>query len=549
MKRSFFFAVILFASMLSAFAENVSVQTAQTAAQSFLNAKMGNAQQISLVDFAERADFPNLYVFGNDRCFVIIAGDDAVNPVLGYSAESGFANAEMPDEIKSWLSRYEEAISDVSELQVESSDDVRSEWNQLLDGRGLEPKLRSFVKPLIKTKWSHKKTPFNDLCPADTAGPGGHARGGCGSGAMSQLMNYWEHPVRGVGSFSYSPAQLNHQHPEYGVQSANFGETIYDWDNMKNVYANGYTETEALAVATLIYHCAVSLQMNFGPGNSYSNPSRMATALKTYFDYSQSTNYQLKSDHTDAEWKTMLRNDLDLGRPVVYRGRDETDEMGHLFICDGYDENDYFHFNFDWAGSYDGYYLIGAIYVGIDYDHSNTAIFNCYPNATSINPPVNVNASVSNRDVTVNWSSVPGAASYKLYRDENLVANNIHGTNYTESNVEYGPHYYYVKSVKSDADGTMSLRSNTAIADVHLSKPVPVNLQASPNGHNVSLSWQTANTGSAILQYETGSCAGSGGSNTEGARTSWAHRYPISMLQDYAGMAIEKSRLLCKKSR
>ena len=71
MKRSFFFAVILFASMVSAFAENVSVQTAQTAAQSFLNAKMGNAQQISLVDFAERADFPNLYVFGNEHCGVM----------------------------------------------------------------------------------------------------------------------------------------------------------------------------------------------------------------------------------------------------------------------------------------------------------------------------------------------------------------------------------------------------------------------------------------------------------------------------------------------
>ena len=531
----------------SANAENVSLQTAQRAAQSFLNSKMGGNPMIHLLDFAEKTELPNLYVFGNERCFVIIAGDDSMHPVLGYSIENAFGEDEMPEEVLAWLMRYDDVIVYLSETRPETSLDIQAEWDCLLSGRGLEPKIRTRVLPLVKTKWSHKKPPFNDLCPADTAGPGGHARGGCGSGAMSQLMNYWEHPVRGIGYFSYSPEQLNHQCPQYGQQYANFGETVYDWDHMKNVYALGYNETEGLAVATLIYHCAVSLQMNFGPQNSYTDPARIATALKTYFDYSQSTNYKEKSNYSDAEWKTMLKDDLDLGRPVVYRGRDATNHLGHIFICDGYDENEYFHFNFDWAGNYDGYYTIGNIDInGTDYDHFNTAIFDCYPNPTSINPPVNVNATVTNRNVTITWTSVSNVSYYKLYRDEDLIANDLHSTNYTDNNVSYGTHFYYVKSVKTD--GTMSLRSVSVSADVHFTGPTPTNLQTSVTGYNVNLSWQGENPENAILQYANGSCTGSGGVNTEGSRTNWAQRFPVSMLQDYMGMAIEKVSFYARKT-
>jgi len=517
----------------------VSVRTAQIAAQTFMSQRMGTPQQLSLVDFAERVEFPNFYVFGNERCFVIIAGDDAVHPVLGYSTEGGFETEEMPEDVFDWLKRYENAIEELAATNPERSMEVRSEWNLLLNGNGLEPKLRTRVMPLIKTKWSHKKTPFNNLCPADTAGPGGHARGGCGSGAMSQLMNYWEHPVRGVGSFSYSPDTLGHQCPQYGEQSANFGETVYDWDHMKNVYAFGYDDTEAMAVATLIYHCAVSVRMNFGPQNSYTDPARISTALKTYFDYSPTTVYRKKENYDDATWKSMLKADLDQGRPVVYRGRSTDTIEGHIFICDGYDENDYFHFNFDWAGNYDGYYTIGDIVVnGVDYDILNRAIFNCYPNPTSINPPSSINTSVSNRNVTVSWSTVSNASYYKLYRDEDLIANNIHSTSYTDVNIAYGNHSYYVKSVKSD--GTMSLRSNMAVVDVHFAGPAPTNLQASVSGHNVNLSWQTETPETAILQYGTGNCTGRGGTNDVGTRTSWAQRFPVSIIQDYIGMAINK---------
>ena len=414
MKRSFLFVAILLASMISAFAENVSVQTAQTAAQSFLNAKMGNTQQISLVEFVERADFHNLYVFGNERCFVIIAGDDAVHPVLGYSTENGFCEETMPDEVRSWLQTYDSEIAFIKNNRLEALPEAREGWGNLLSGKELEPKSRSFVKPLIHTWWN-QKAPFNNLCPADEAGPGGHAVAGCGAIAMAQIMNYWEHPVRGVGSHSYS-------HSVYGEQYVNFAATTYDWDNIKGTYSTGYTDEEALAVATLVYHCGVSVDMEYGPNSSNVRRPILDDAMRDYFDYSPNTEYVFKSQYTDNQWIVMLKSDLDDLQPVLYRAASNNQGANaHLFICDGYDENNYFHFNWGHGGNYDGYYTISGLHEGsTNYTYGNAAMFGCKPNTPPINPPTNISASVAGRTVTVSWNSVSNASYYKLYRDDLL---------------------------------------------------------------------------------------------------------------------------------
>ena len=522
---------VLLLSVTLANAENVPIRIAQRAAWSFLNSKMEGNLELHLVDFAEKAEFPNFYVFGNDYCFVIISADDAAQPVLGYSTENAFVTESMPESTFDWLKAYDEQISIARSRGIEASSEVRSEWNRLLNGETLEMKSRNRVEPLVRTRWQYG-TPFNNLCPSDTAGPGGHAKAGCGAVAMAQLMNYWEHPVRGAGSFSYTPSN----HPEYGVQYANFGETVYDWDNMRNVYQKTYSEAEALAVATLIYHCGVSVQMNYGPDASGTSTSRLDDALIAYFNYNSSMSLKEKSDYTDNQWIAMLKSDLNAERPIIYRGQSQNNNVGHIFVCDGYDENDYFHFNWGYAGRWDGYYAIGALYGGANYSYVNRAIFGIFPNTTSINPPTNVSTSVNGREVSITWTPVSNAVSYKVYRDGDLIALNVTNVNYIDANAPYGEHAYYVKSVK--ADGTMSLKSNTSVADVHFLGPVPSNLQASVSGHNVNLLWNAPEPESAILQYGDGSIVGGKSNSSNGLY--WAHRFPTTVLSDYAGMAIQK---------
>lgn len=533
MKKLSLTIVAFLMAVMPSFSENVTIQTAQRAAQSFLNAKMEGSPQIHLIDFAEKASFPNFYVFGNERCFVIIASDDAAHPVLGYSTEYGINADPMPEAVFDWFKAYDNEMASIKENHFETLLEIQSEWENLLNGRGLEPKTRNHVEPLVRTRWQYG-TPFNNLCPADTAGPGGHAKTGCGAVAMAQLMNYWEHPVRGAGSFSYTPSS----HPEYGIQAVNFGNTIYDWDHMRNVYQKSYSDVEAEAVATLMYHCGVSVSMDYGPDASGTSTSRIDDALIEFFNYNNSMSYKEKDGHySDDQWVAMLKNDLNVERPVIYRGQSQNNSVGHIFVCDGYDENDYFHFNWGYAGRWDGYYAIGSLYGGAYYSYVNRAIFGIFPNQTSINPPTNVSTAVNGRNVSITWNSISNASSYKVYRDGDLIVSNVTNSSFTDANAPYGEHGYYVKSVRSD--GTMSLKSNTSVVDVHFSGPVPANLQASVNGKDVNLSWMSMNPESALLQY---------GINIDNPRSVggvgngfyWAQRFSTTTICDYAGMAVQK---------
>lgn len=184
------------------FSEQVSVQTAQRVAQSFLNSKMGGNPSIRLIEFAERSSFPNFYVFGNERCFVIISADDGARPVIGYSTESGFGTDFLPDEVRDWLKANNDEISSAMNLRVEATPRIRSEWESLLNGRGLDSRSSSAVSPLITTHW-HQYAPYNNLCPVPN-GSTQHTKAGCGAIAMAQFMNYWEYPITGVGSHSYN---------------------------------------------------------------------------------------------------------------------------------------------------------------------------------------------------------------------------------------------------------------------------------------------------------------------------------------------------------
>ena len=541
-KHFFAFIFIMLMSAYGMRANPIDIKTASKAARSFLNAKMGNCPQINLIEFAEKASFSNLYVFGNDHCFVIIAADDCVHPVLGYSTENAFGMEVMPENIHGWLQAYNENITLVVNSKKEASSDIKAEWDKLLNGRGLEPKTRASVAPLVRTTWN-QTAPYNNLCPADSENDSswynGHVPTGCVATAMAQLMNYWEHPVRGFGSHSYIPAA----HPEYGEQYANFGTTFYDWDNMKNNYSDGYIEEEANAVATLMYHCGVALEMDYTPDGSGSATQYTANALTNFFDYDPTMSFKYKSSlyygdtivsYTDDAWIRLLKTELNAERPMIYRGAGGS-SGGHAFICDGYDENENFHFNWGWGGRYNGFFVIGALCPGeSDFSYFDGALIGCKPNVPSINPPTNVSTIVEGRDVCISWIGVQDAVSYKLYRDGELIVNNLSNTNYIDSNLLFGTYSYYVKSIA--VDGSMSIRSEISTVEITFPGPVPTNLQATMVNHNVNLSWIAPVSEDVTLNY------GNGNSHWywPSSITYYAHRYLANDLVQFPSKRVSK---------
>ena len=520
---------------LSLFADRVPVETARKAAVNFLHNNGAKASQ--LTDLSKEAGFPNLYIFNADEGFVVMSADDCVQPILGYSLTGRFVTKDMPENISSWLQGYNDGIQYAIDHQTKASTETAKQWKDLENGNPNMAKAVSVVEPLIQTKWN-QGAPYNNLCPSGTVT-------GCVATAMAQVMNYWNYPSHGIGSHTYIPVN----NTALGEQFADFNATYYDWANMTNTYSGSSNSIEKQAVATLMYHCGVSVDMKYGPsstGGSGASTADVATALQYYFNYSSDAQFLQRDDYVD-DWIDMLKAELNLNRPIQYSGHGSGG--GHSFICDGYDSDNYFHFNWGWSGNCDAYYSmdnlnpgpggIGSGAYGV-YNDSQGAIFGVHPSECTINEPTDLTYSQSGRTVTFNWTAANGAVSYNIYRNGQHVGNTT-TTSYTET-APFGTTVYYIRSV--DSNGKLSLSSDAATVMVEYPTPVVNDLVANLSGNTVSLSWTAPQwcfpeTESAILTYGDGILKNSSGYNGT-ANMYWGHRYLPSDLTGTSDKVIYK---------
>lgn len=352
------------------------------------------------------------YVFNvGDNGFVIVSADDFFRPIVGYSDEGSFDADNIAPGAAFYLNAVIESRRNVSNVM---NPQVALEWASVTNtGRLLSYNGGRGVHYLVQTRWNQNPAPYNSLCPADSNGPGGHDYTGCVATAMAQLMNYWKYPEHGQGSHSYvcNPRPGYAGHPEYGTITANFGETTYDWAHMLNSYSNSYSPEEGLAVATISFHCGVSVDMMYGnntDGGSGAYTEDVLPAIRDYFLYTSQASLLTYTASQSAQWKTTLKEQFDMGWPVYYAGVDPSPNGGgHAFICDGYDDNDMFHFNFGWGGSDNGYYIVDQIDY---YDNMRTIInfvpANVYNNTAQAPTNLNVTPASNNElSATVSWKN------------------------------------------------------------------------------------------------------------------------------------------------
>ena len=525
MKRIFIF-VLLLAISFPMLAERVDQQKAQKVAETVLQDK-----QLTSVSVGR---FNNLYVFNGENGFVLVAADDCARPVLAYSKEFQFKAENMPETIQGWLTSLNDEIQEGIDRKLEATEEIRQAWDLLSQGLMPAPKHRAEVAALVKTHWDQYE-PYNNYCPDGSLT-------GCVATVMAQLMKYWEWPAKGMGSHQYN-------HATYGSISVNFGSATYDWDNMVEEMFWDSPDAQQRAVATLMYHCGVSVDMDYSPDGSAAFSEDVAGALTTYFDYN-SNDIQWKNAAelgTTAAWLSLLKTELNAGRPMLYRGK--SDGGGHAFICDGYDANDYLHFNWGWSGYCDGYYAFGALDPGAggsgsgagSYNDQNSAVVGIHPNAIPIAAPENLTASVSDRAVSLRWNAVSGASRYKVYCDGFVVNTNVSNNSVVVSDVVYGSHTFFVKAV--NADGICSLRSNEVPVAVTYAGPVASNLTAHLSNNNVSLSWTAPASETAQLKYGDGTVEESVYGDPEGIGFTWGQRFTPVELSPYAGMAVTSVEL------
>ena len=364
MKKLSFVFLLLFATISQAFSQaaTISEETAYKTAKAFATTHQTfKGQDLSLVS----ADGIYIYNIGTQG-FVIISGNTVLPPVLAWSNQGAFPDmTDAPENLRFWIGRYNEMIDFAIANSIAPEAKIQQKWDEARQGVFGTRNIQT-VDPLVETRWNQDCF-YNAMCPSTGGGwwggggPCGHAYAGCVATAMGQVMKYWNHPEHGFGSHSYV-------HSEYGTQSADFGNTTYQWSQMPNElwYNND-------AVATLLYHCGVSVNMNYSPSGSGAYSIDVENALRTYFGYC-GAKYLSKSSYQEDAWITMLKSELDRSHPIYYSGSHES--SGHAFVCDGYDNDDLMHFNFGWSGSGDAFY---STYDVNGYNENQAIVTHIYP--------------------------------------------------------------------------------------------------------------------------------------------------------------------------
>ena len=334
-------------------AKRITQWQAQQQAYSFWGKQMPQKAKAKSRTATTASPSDAYYVFNNDAGgFVIIAGDDAVTPVLGYTSTGSFDAENLPDGLKDLLKSYERQIAALGDNYVANQTATRAAFTG--------------EKLLNTAKWN-QGNPFNKYTPNNYVT-------GCVATAGAIVMKHHGYPAKGTGSHSYT---WNGQ-----TLTANFGHD-YDWANMPTKYTVGNDEAFD-GVARLMSDLGVAVEMKYAKGGSGASMEDLLTALKKYFGYSKYARLLAIADLGAEVWNDRLRAEIDANRPILYSAVD-SNKGGHSFVIDGY-KDESFSVNWGWGGYCDGFYRIGALNpetggkpLGDKYNLSQSAVFSLQP--------------------------------------------------------------------------------------------------------------------------------------------------------------------------
>lgn len=387
MKKKFtlLFLSLLFAAVSFSQSSVVNEEDARNVAEKFYFERAQahqkvTANQIKVISTFILEDNQNIlyYIFNmSTGGFIVVSACDATPPVLCYSFSGRYDQEDQPENFQAWMEQYQRQISFAISTKAKPLAETAALWKYYLETplNSIRPSGEREVLPMTTSTWD-QGTYYNAMCPADAAGPSGHCVTGCVATTLGQLMNYFRWPESGTGSYTY-------ECPPYGTLSVDYDTANYQWDLMETSLEHSNPE-----VAELMFHLGVSVDMVYGPDGSGMYNHKGAYTLKTYFKYSPETQYVFR-DSTTMNWDSLIVAHLDQKIPLYYAGWSVPDTMGHAFICDGYQAEDYFHFNWGWSGSYDGYFYTDNLTPGGNlFNLAQELIINAVPDTSLYTYPL-----------------------------------------------------------------------------------------------------------------------------------------------------------------
>lgn len=296
-------------------------------------------RQLSVAKDINRASSA-YYVFnvGANDGYVVIGGDDRAEQVLGYADKGHLDAANMPDGLKDLLASYEEEIA-----AMDSGNDFLN--TRAMQRQAAKGSVKNNVSVLLDCTWGQEQ-PYYDLIP-------GNNPVGCVATALGQIFKYHKWPESTtveIPSYTYG-----------GVKYDALPPTTFNWDIIADNYENYYDKDSRAEVAKLMQYLGYSVKMQYTNGSSGTYNELVPYALATYFGYPDAR-LRSRSDYSLSEWEDLVYHELTTNGPVFYTAQGNL-LQGHAFVCDGYEGDGYFHFNWGWYGDLNGYFKLSAFNV------------------------------------------------------------------------------------------------------------------------------------------------------------------------------------------
>ena len=355
-------AVVLFAIIgINMSATNIDVNTARLTANNFLKQHVANPGSFNAPTLADLKlvhvepstvdrNANTYYAFNvKGGGFVIVAGEDRISQALGFSDKGQLDFENMPDNLKALLDNY---IEHIEYLQAHPDLKVPQ---RICNNRSV------IVEPLIQVHWG-QLTPYSLHCPIVN---GVYSKVGCSGVQMAQIAHFWQYPTTCDPIPRYYSSSLGYYLEELPATTFDYSKMLPSychWDFGKHdVVQDVYTEEQAQEIAKLCRYVGQAAKIDYSPYGSGTDGPKKLAGMKILGYNPDAISVELASGYTTEEWESMLRQELDAGRPVMYGARNVISDVGHAFIFDGYDTEGYFHINLGWYGVSDGWFLSTAI--------------------------------------------------------------------------------------------------------------------------------------------------------------------------------------------
>jgi Leucine-rich repeat (LRR) protein len=349
MKPKIFLLVFILLSGFCLLGQNNIEEKVIVNAQRFLQKRDGNlksAKQLVLTKFLENKTNKNqlfIHNIGEKQGWIITEKLGNELFVLGYSLTGSFNYEKCVPYVKNWLSVNLDSVSARNSAKIIQNS--TQEYYQM------EPFLKTEKGELIQ--WNQMPY-YNQKCPViDTV----RTPIGCSATAFGQVMRFWEFPFKSRGGVDYHYRLVDRDSLNISLKHS-FGDRVYNWKKMPSFLNSTSTGEEIEEISELLYDIGLSFKTIYMPEGSGAID---ITGISRYFNYKLPTEIRIVENGNEVltgadsmAFHNQIIANLGKGYPVVVIGY--ANAAFHAMVCDGYDNEGYYHLNYGWGGQSDGYY-------------------------------------------------------------------------------------------------------------------------------------------------------------------------------------------------